>query len=191
MIVPNDVRSLVDQKINQCIAVVEQQYGRKFDFPTIIYTKKGTVAGTASDHLYRINLNPVLLTENVDAFIARTVPHEFAHLVDGIVNPHTRQGRKRSIHGPSWKAIMELLGAESSRTHSYDVTGVRRRKSSSHLWECKCGDSTITLGKVRHRRQIADHIRGFIPRYFARGHVKCGGYAPASHVYPTLLSMEA
>ncbi|SQJ13486.1 Protein sprT [Salmonella enterica subsp. enterica] len=46
-----------------------------------MYTQRGTSAGTAWLESYEIRLNPVLLLENIDTFIAEVVPHELAHLL--------------------------------------------------------------------------------------------------------------
>lgn len=174
MQVPASVKQQVNAKIQYCIDTAEKHYGRTFAFPTIVYKKRGTTAGTANDRTYTIDLNPTLLMENLDAFIARTVPHEFAHLVDGIVNPHTRMGRKRSVHGPSWKRIMMLFGADPSRCHSYDVTNAKQssRRTTKHVWVCGCGEATMELGAKRHAKQLARKP------FYVRGHTvaRCGEY---------------
>ena len=128
--VSNELKIQVEAEIERCRLVAESHYGRSFDFPSITYKKRGTTAGTASDLTYTINLNAVLLNENgvtfIDGRVGRgTVTHEFAHLVDGIVNPETRetglrQDRygnirrgKRDVHGYRWKAIMRLFGVRN------------------------------------------------------------------------------
>ena len=132
--------------------------------------------------------------ENLNVFIEghdSTIAHEFAHLVDGIVNPETRESRgytitrnggmrrgKRSIHGPTWKRIMVLFGCDpSGRCHDYDVKNSSTRRSSSrkHVWTCGCGGATITLTDLKHKRQLAANGR----RTYMRGHPfrRCGAYS--------------
>lgn len=174
MQVPASVKQQVKAKIQQCIDIANERYDHNFTMPTIVYKKRGTTAGTANHRTYTIDLNPTLLMENLDAFMARTVPHEFAHLVDGIVNPHTRMGRKRSVHGPSWKRIMMMFGADPSRCHSYDVTNAKKssRKTTKHVWVCGCGEATMELGAKRHAKQLARKP------FYVRGHTiaRCGEY---------------
>ena len=192
MRVTNKVKADVTRRIEECIVIANKKYGRTFDFPTVKYTKRGTTAGTANDGTYTINLNPVLLMENLDTFIDRTVVHEFAHLVDGLVNSWTRDTSirmtsrgysrtKRTVHGPSWKAIMVLSGADPSRCHSYDVTnarvkGRRAHAAPKHIWKCGCGGGEIKLTAKNHKKQLAA-APGY--GYYARGHTvrRCGKYS--------------
>ncbi len=174
MRVTNEVKARVRATLETCVAKANARYpNQTFRYPTVKYTKRGTTAGTANDSTYSINLNAVLLMENVDAFMGRTVIHEFGHLVDGIVNPNTRYrtwGRKRSLHGPTWKAIMRMLGGPTTTTHSYDTTNskVKKRGQAKHVWTCSCGSEagTMKIGAIRHNKMIAP---GPV-KYWMRGH---------------------
>lgn len=183
MHVPAEIKVRIENEIKRCIDIAERRFNRSFQFPTIVYEKKGTTAGTARDGSQIINLNPILLMENVDAFIKRTVPHEFAHIVDGIVYPQTRErkhigwkrsGRphftKRSLHGRTWKSIMHLFGADASRCHSYDTTNAKTKKVASHVYTCRTCEKEMMLGPKRHRKmQIGI-------RYWMRGCQHHAGY---------------
>jgi len=197
MRVTNKVKADVTAALKRCMGIAEAKYGRKFAMPTVIYRKRGTVGGTANDARYEIDLNPILLMENLDTFIDRTVVHEFAHLVDGIMNPHTRETRivrtrrglrrsKRDIHGATWKNIMRLFGAEPSRCHSYDVTNARVKNKAprDHKWVCGCGGGEINLTAKKHARMMelapAGVLRdGTFGGWYARGHTyrRCGKYS--------------
>ena len=165
------VKAQVKATLTECVAKANARYpNHTFTMPTVKYTKRGTTAGTASDDDYSVNFNAVLLMENVDAYMARTVIHEFGHLVDGIVNPGTRTGRgKRSLHGPTWKAIMRMLGGPTTRCHSYDTTNskINRKKKPKHVYTCACGSpaATMKLGAIRHR----NHTSG-ASNFAMRGH---------------------
>ncbi len=171
MRVTNAVKAQVKATLVTCIAKANARYpNHTFTMPSVIYKKRGKTAGTACDEDYEIDLNSVLLMENVDAFMARTVVHEFGHLVDGIVNPGTRSGRgKRSIHGPTWKTIMRMLGGPTSRCHTYDVTNsrIKRKPKPKHVYTCACGSpaATMKLGAKRHR----NHTSG-VSNFAMRGH---------------------
>jgi len=132
-----------------------------YKLPTVRYAKKGTTAGTANIRGNVINLNLVLLMENGQVFIDRTVTHELAHLIDGYLHPENYmriRGRKSSPHGPDWKRVMRLLGAEPSRCHSYDTTNAKVQKSprAKYVWKCtdpRCGVD-MDLGAIRHAKQL-------------------------------------
>lgn len=184
MRVTNTVKARVKATIEKCIVTANAHYDRTFKYPTVIYKKRGQVAGTATDRTYTIDLNSVLLMENVEDFLKRTVIHEFAHLVDGIVSPAAKAGgwgRKRDIHGPRWKAIMRLLGGPTSRCHSYDTTNSKVKRAPriakpKHVWKCGCGDGVIKLTARSHKKQLAatgDY------GYYKRGHTasRCGKYS--------------
>ncbi len=189
--VPKEIKDRVDAEIRRCIEIAENAYGQTFRFPKIKYDLRGTTAGWACDGTYTINLNSVLLMENLDKFIEgydSTVAHEFAHLVDGIANPETRETKivmtkrgyrrsKRSIHGPTWKRVMMLFGCDpSGRCHDYEVKNARVKKSSrKHVWVCGCGGGRIVLTNLKHRRQLAANGR----RTYMRGHPfsRCGTYS--------------
>lgn len=74
----------------------------------------------------------------------RTVLHELCHLV-----AHARHGRRIRPHGPEWRALMETLGADASRCHYIDRTGLRRVRPRQ-LARCAC--RTHALGAVRAER---------------------------------------
>jgi SprT protein len=171
MIVSTEMKDKVVSKIEECMFVAEVKLGRRFDFPNIVYKKRGTTAGTACSHTYTIDINAVLLMENGDTFINRTVVHEFAHLVDAILHPKTRNGLgNRSVHGPTWKRIMGVFGVEANRCHSYDVTNARTRKVSKYIWTCKCGKQ-MHLGTIRHAKMLNDKCK-----YYMSGCNTHGGY---------------
>lgn len=163
MHVPKEVQERVNAELRRCIKVASEHFNRSFDFPNIEYNVRGTAAGYAKSDTYTVSFNPVLLMENVDEFIKRTVIHEFAHLVDAIVYPETRQcgfvytktGRvrrtKRSLHGPTWKEIMSLLGGPTSRCHTYDVSNARVKQKAQHIYRCNGCSKEMSLGPKRHR----------------------------------------
>lgn len=191
-----ELKSLVEAEVRRCIDIAEAKYDRTFKMPKITYKKRGTTAGTANDNTYTINLNAVLLIENgikfIDGRVGRgTVTHEFAHLVDGIVNPETRetglrQDRygnirrgKRNVHGTPWKNVMRLFGVRNpTRCHDYDVSNSRVKKASGkkHVWACGCGEGTVVLTNYKHARQLTKAHLGY--GVYSRGHTpkRCGVY---------------
>lgn len=122
----------------------EPQLDRHYPEPKLVYTQRGTSAGTAWLESYEIRLNPVLLLENIDTFIAEVVPHELAHL---LVWKHF--GRK-APHGKEWKWMMEsVLGVPARRTHQFALQSVRRNTFPYH---CQCQQHQLTVR--RHNRVV-------------------------------------
>ena len=173
MQVTADVKTRVQRKIAEGLDKARAAYNITLEVPTVVYKKRGTTAGTANYRTWTIDLNPVLLMENVDAFIERTVPHELAHLITDRVYPeaHTRRfrGEKREVHGPRWRSVMRTLGvADSTRCHSYDTSSVKRSKTS-YEYKCTVCGSTFSLGPKRHAKMLQSAT--------AYRHTVCGSHA--------------
>jgi SprT protein len=159
--VTKDIKDRVNAELNRCLAIASLKWpSHQFPFPTVEYTQRGTTAGTAYYNKWMIKLNPVLLMENVDDFIKRTVPHELAHLVDfRVYQRHAPEflsfasGRraKRSVHGETWKYVMRLFGADPSRCHSYDTTNARVKNRVRYTYFCKCGQ-VLNIGPKHHKK---------------------------------------
>jgi len=181
------VRSRVYAELNRCIDVATKRYpDHNFKFPNLTYTLKGTTAGTANDRTYTVDLNMIIMVDNMHS-IEDTTAHEFAHLVDGIVNPHTRKttgyGRyrtKRSIHGPTWKSIMVLFGMKPERCHNLDTTRAQQKSGKKstkiHKWVCGCGNGQVVLTPKKHKLMLDMAHNGY--GVYKRGHTpsKCGVY---------------
>lgn len=183
MHIPNEIKQRVNERIERDIEVAEKHFGIKIKFPNVVYKKRGTVAGVAKHYMWEIDLNPVLLMENLDEMINDTVPHELAHLIDYQLHPEnfasgritmTRSGRyrreKRSVHGPTWKNIMIVLGVDPSRTHNMDTTNSRVKKGPKHVYVCKTCGTVMELGDKRHAKMQAG------AKYWMRGCGRHEGY---------------
>lgn len=186
--VTKEIKDRVNARLRECIELAEKNFNMKFPFPEVKYIPRGTGGGYAEPWKWTVAFNSILLMENVDEFIHRTVAHEMAHLVDYKAHPErfkhpgytrTRDGRlKRKplpVHGYTWKAIMMLFGAPPTRCHSYDVSNskVKKRTRRKHEWVCGCGEGKMMLGAKRHKKQLNGtggyYLRGHSPR-------TCGAY---------------
>jgi len=157
--VSDELKVRVEQKVLECIKKIEKLTNHEFEMPHITYECRGKVAGTACSYTNTIDLNPIIFNENVEDFLARTVVHEFAHIADDIMHPWnkqpTRGRKKRQSHGRTWKWIMIQLGADPSRTHSYDVTNATVRRKNKYRYRCKCCGADVVLGPIKHKKQQA------------------------------------
>lgn len=191
MATAKQVQSRVKAELTRCLKVANERYpAHTFKTPTVKFAKKGTCAGTACDRTYTINLNLIIMVDNPDS-VEDTVAHEFAHLVDGIANPHTRETQivrnrrggysrsKRDVHGSTWKNIMRLFGKAPERCHDLDVSRARVRGGRStkvHVWKCGCGNGQVVLSPAKHKKQLAA-VGNY--GYYQRGHTvnRCGKYS--------------
>ena len=133
----------VQAKVNECLAKVLVRFGVDIPKPIIRYKLRGRVAGRAYYYQHLIDLNAVLLKENGQKFIDRTVVHEVAHLI-----AYKLYGSNIRPHGREWANLMVMLGAQPSRCHSYDVTNALIGKSYSY----SCGCRKHALTGIRHKR---------------------------------------
>ena len=156
MQVTKEIRDRVNAKLVESIATIKRHYGVDVKMPVVHYKKGGSTAGVADYSKWIVDFNPVLLMENVDDFIDRTVPHELAHLANHIIYPesHARDlvwtGRgykrtKRDVHGDNWQEIMRVLGGPTTRCHQYDTTSVKREKPK-YAYMCSCCKERLDVG---------------------------------------------
>lgn len=142
-----EYQTLASQQTKDWIDLANDLYGLSMSYPTVSFKLRGKTAGKAFVTRWEVRYNAVLLEENKEKFLGRTVPHEVAHLVARRL--HT--GRSIRPHGPEWKKIMRDFGVEFSRCHSYDVTNSTMRKSKpKHHYRCACRDHW--LSDICHRR---------------------------------------
>lgn len=156
-------------RIRECMRKIHDQYGVIYREPTIDYTLTGTIAGWANFNDWHINLNAGLLKEHTDAFIQRTVPHEFAHLVTSRLYPETTRyssaikdaetgqvlvpAKRAEPHGEKWQEVMAVLGVESSRTHKYDTSNTAKPKSKYEYYCPNCKKSIFVGPNIHHTQQ--------------------------------------
>lgn len=171
--ISKELHARVIEKLEKVIEIAEDHFEQKFMFPNKVeYKKRGATAGTAQPAIWALDFNLAIFEQNVEDFLARTVPHEMAHLIDSQINPeghepqlkgYRRNGRpiyKRDIHGRSWKNVMRVIGADTSRCHSYDVSTVSKKREK-FVWVCSAHGTEMKLGPKRHRNQMAAGGAGY------------------------------
>jgi len=130
------------------LARAERRFERQMPKAEIRFDLRGRSAGLvlfAPRRPPEIRYNLQLLAENEEEFLARTVPHEVAHLV-------VRElfGSETRPHGREWKAVMGVFGADPSRCHDYDVSRSQVRRLPRFPYHCGCRQHELT--SIRHRR---------------------------------------
>lgn len=139
-----ELRYRAQQKVAQSILQAEQAFNRTFPKPRLRFQLRGKAAGKAYLQLNEIRLNPVLFSENPQAFIDEVIPHEVAHLITYQV-----YGRVRP-HGVEWKGVMEAVFHIPARTtHSFAVDSV---KGKTFEYQCHC--TLYPLSIRRHNKVV-------------------------------------
>ena len=145
-------QQLVIAQTHHYIELAAQLFGIKTKAIEINFKLKGKAAG-----MYRtrgrfgkvkreIRYNTFIFAKYFEDNLNTTVPHEVAHYVSDIA-----YGLKNiKPHGAEWKNIMAAFGADASVTADYDLSGIPRRKITTHTYLCQC--RVHELGPVRHKR---------------------------------------
>lgn len=113
-------------------------------WPKISFNQRGKIAGCARLQINEIRFNPILLSDNLDAFLEVVVPHEVCHLL-----AYRLFGKVRP-HGKEWQGLMlELFGIRGQVYHQMDITKV---KGKIFHYQCECGP--IELSIRRHNKVV-------------------------------------
>ncbi|MGL5726230.1 MAG: SprT-like domain-containing protein [Plesiomonas sp.] len=157
--VPIALQQQVLQRLQNCIALAEQQLHYAIPTPALNYRQRGMTAGSAHLQQWEIRLNPVLLAENGQSFIDEVIPHEVAHLLVHLHFIQRNVGQERtptntrcrtrvSPHGQEWRWMMQtILGQPAKRTHSFNVSSLR---GATFPYQCSCQQHALTVR--RHNR---------------------------------------
>jgi|SRR5271157_174749 len=163
MFVTQKVKDRVSLKVGECIAKADKYFNKKHQVPQIQYTVRGTTAGQASGS-WMVNFNPILLMENIEDFMTDTIPHEVAHCIDSANGRDDNAmwrfmaGKKRSVHGDSWKRIMRMLGADPDRCHTYDVKNAQVKVKAKYDYRCGgCNQSFLVSSVLHNKMQRGQH----------------------------------
>lgn len=134
--------------------LAEAKYGRTFGNVPVSFNLTGKTAGIASCNRFgdnsSIRYNAQLLEQEGETFLARTVPHEVAHIVAQTVFGGIY---KKVGHGADWKKVMAFFGVDATRCHSYDVSEVSTRKTTTFPVFCKC-PTHHDIGVTTYRRML-------------------------------------
>ena len=90
-----------------------------------------------------IKYNLDIYKNNKEDFVAKTVPHEIAHLFTyrEYILPRCRCDVKP--HGKEWRLVMTLMGLNPKRCHSYEVKKARK-VMKPYIYRCTCMDHHLT-----------------------------------------------
>lgn len=154
------LQSRVWAKLRECMRKIHTHYGVVLNEPTVDFNLTGRVGGWANSYTNQISFNGALLVQHVEDYIARTVPHELAHLAtDKIYGQEYTPRRpkkepKRIIHGARWMEVMAVLGVEPSRCHEYDTSQTHKPKTKYEYICPNCQKSHVFGPKAHSNQQV-------------------------------------
>jgi SprT protein len=147
--VSQELQSLVSETVGSCLL---KFFTRKqisaINLQVSYRTDLKKTAGLAYLRLNKVEFSSQLLIENSESFLKSTVPHEVAHIITKILYPRSKQN-----HGPEWKNVMMMLGAEPKTYHSYDISSCVK-EVVTYRYSCRCGEFHH-LTKRRHNNAQA------------------------------------
>jgi predicted SprT family Zn-dependent metalloprotease len=171
LLLTKELQTKVEKALLAACATAEAKYGMKFELPEIRWDIKNTDGGRANYANWLVRLNLILCVENEEKFLATTVPHEMAHLINYRVNYATllAAGKKLRPHGKEWKEVMAVLSVPAKTTHSYQCTSIqkpKRRKRGSKLRGAEA-DLLVHRLTVAAKRMPKRHLAQFIENLLA------------------------
>ena len=108
----------------------------------VYFFETGRTAGLAhSDG--RVGYNTHIFAQDMERFLADTVPHEVAHVVCLTL-------RLDNGHGANWKRVCRLLGGSAARCYSGEgIEHKMLRKRKRYEYRASCGTS-VMVSDVMH-----------------------------------------
>ncbi len=131
------------------VSLAARETGRDLPMVPVLFDLSGRSAGMfrAQGRDCVIRYNPWIFAKYYADNLAATVPHEVAHYVVH----RTHAGRRRvAPHGPQWRAVMALFGADPAVTFDCDLTGIPQRRQREHPYRCRCRGHGLST--TRHNR---------------------------------------
>ncbi len=146
----NELVRRLEDKVLEAYQRAQEVYGRAFEIANIEWRDMGRTAGRAYYGENKVVYSPTLYAQNVETFLARTCPHEVAHLVTNKLFPFAKQA-----HGPEWRGVMKALGVQDiTRCHSYDTSSTARARYQTRVFNYACACREMKISARRHGRIV-------------------------------------
>lgn len=126
-----------------------EKFNREFPLPEFSFELKSQrVGGRANYDKNILFINPQFLLQETEKTLSEIVPHEAAHLINGILYPKAKQH-----HGPEWKYVMRKLGQNPSRFCSFSIRSNEENKIR-YEYICPVCFRSWFLSPIRHKRTV-------------------------------------
>ncbi len=147
-----DLKQRVIDDVGNWLSTACKLYGRIFVVDDVRFDIRRN-AGLAGQYQYQLGMpehvlrfNPHFLETETEDYLARTVPHEVAHLVNKTLELQV-PGHVEDGHGQNWRGIMQDFGVSPVPRHRYDLSRAR-----PHAYVCGCDGRVHRLSAVKHGR---------------------------------------
>lgn len=134
----------LDQRVDELAGLTFMHYGIEVKRPTVKFDLRGLAAGCMHCYENVMSLNPILLFENPDEFIDKTVGHEWSHLATRRIHPKASWN-----HGRQWQSIMRTLHIPIEIDHRYNVSTILGK--TPHIVERARGER---VDRIAHEKEL-------------------------------------
>jgi SprT protein len=140
-----DTRQAIIDKVNEVVALARLKFPNYVTpTPRVEFYTKGRSAGVATaGNVVKFNLT--VFEQDLNRFLATTVPHEIAHIVCFMLN--LDRG-----HGRNWKNVCLRLGGDGLRCYSGDGLQLVCRTMKKYEHKASCG--TVIMVTARMHNQL-------------------------------------
>jgi len=163
----HEIRSAAQNILDECQGLMPEHAGMISRVTIRLNRRLTACAGRAIILKGEIQISvPYFADEgNFETALREVVTHELAHLLA----PPVRKGRKRDVHGYTWKAMHRRLGGKGERCHTLELAAGYQRKTRNRAARvevtCGCGcGQPMELGPTQLKRHNAGE------RYCLKGH---------------------
>lgn len=150
-------------EVDRCVKIAKERFNVDIK-PRIVFEHSQVpqrVAGTAFYADSTVYYNPWYLKNEPEMFLARTVPHEIAHLVVRKLQENNHAGWRIDPHGPLFRKVMTAFGVKPqhrTELHEYNPLVLPQYQKCS-LYKCEKCDHTHVLRQHQHQRLQASPDR--------------------------------
>ena len=164
-----EVRQEAARILAECQSIASDAFQGKPRITFKVSSRMTRAAGKARPGTGEVMLSLAFFADraNFEKDFRNTVTHEIAHILSPPVRAYG--SRRRSSHGPAWKAMHRRLGGTGELYHdlSLAVGFTARRTAPKQRTEASCGcgcGQTMKLGPTQLKRHRAG------ARYVLKGH---------------------
>lgn len=139
---------LVEKKVKQTVDKLNEKFNFDMKYPHIYYDVTGTTGGLAKSASMTVHYNDKLLKENVEEFVATTVPHEVCHIAVYHLCHVKKRNYPQNGHGADWQIMMRVAGVNARKYHTYEV---EKKEPIEYRYECGCPEGVVVSQKVHKK----------------------------------------
>jgi predicted SprT family Zn-dependent metalloprotease len=109
----------LEHRLEELMGLAFKVYGVEIKKPKVDFELTGFAAAMVKCYTNQLSINPILMVENPEGFLEKTIGHEFCHL--GVRRLHPKA---QWTHGKQWQGMMRDLNIPIEIDHRYDVSSI-------------------------------------------------------------------